>query len=469
MCGVLGISCNNCPKERQERPQVFHRLMTCGNDISQRGERAWGILTSSGEKMSYHRQEGRFAEGITEKRAGVLASRLQGSVGLAHALYSTTGRSGQKKQPKSIQPRMSVFNGKPFGMSYNGNIYDLSQLRARAKAGGWKFKSKSSDTEVIVALISTSKKTDFIEVLKEVLPLLKGAFALVFLYDGKIIGVRDQCGIRPLCIGSSEDSYILSSESCVFHSVGAKFFRDVRPGEIVVIGEKGVEKSIKWIEETCCKFCIFEFVYFARPDSRLCKGRSAYYYRNKAGIILAKEAPVKADLIISVPSGGDIFAEAYASELGIPFRQGIFKNRFGIRTFMMPRGTDRRKAQRIKLHPLSEVLWGKSVCLVDDSIVRLNACPEIVAMCFEAGATEVHVRIGSSPIFWPCYYAIDMATRKELAAANHTVEEMRELIGCDSLAYISLQGMIEATGLSKENLCMACFDGNYPVLPPVEI
>jgi amidophosphoribosyltransferase len=465
MCGILGLSCGNCRKERQH---VFHRLMTCGNDISHRGEQAWGILTADRNRMFCYRQEGRFSEGITETKADLLAKKMQGNKGLAHTLYSTIGKSGQKKQPKNIQPRMAKFHGKPFGLAYNGNVYDLSLLRKRAKKAGWKFESKVSDTEVILALIATSQKKDFVEALKEVLPLLKGAFALAILYDGKIFGVRDRCGIRPLCIGYNEDGFILSSESCAFYPVDAKFLREVRPGEIVVIGDKGVEKYIKWADDACCKFCIFEFVYFARPDSRLCNGRSAYYYRNKAGIILAKEAPVKADLIISAPAGGDIFAEAYASELGIPLRQGLFKNRFGIRTFMAPRGTNRRELQRIKLHPLEEVIWGKRICLVEDSLVRNNVCPETVAMCFEAGATAVHVRIASAPIIAPCFYGVDMATKRELAAANFKLEEIREQIGADSLAYISLDGMIKATGLPKENLCMACFDGNYPVPPPVE-
>lgn len=465
MCGILGISCSNCHKEGQ---QVFHKLMICGNDICHRGEQAWGILTSNGNNMFCHRQEGRFSEGITEKKAVALANKMQGNKGLAHALYSTVGKSGQKKQTKNIQPRMAYFRGKPFGLVYNGNIYDLSLLRERVKRAGWDLKSDVSDTEVIVALIATSQKTDFIEALKEVLPLLKGAFALAILYNDKIIGIRDRCGIRPLCIGYNDDSFILSSESCALYPVGAKFIREVRPGEIVVIGDRGIEKYIKWTDNTCCQFCIFEFVYFARPDSRLCNSRSAYYYRNKAGIILAKEAPVKADLIISAPAGGDIFAEAYASELGIPFRQGLFKNRFGIRTFMAPRGTNRRKLQRIKLHPLGEIIWGKRICILEDSIVRSNVCPETVAMCFEAGATEVHVRVGSAPIIASCYYGIDMPTKGELAAANFTVEQIREQIGADSLAYISLDGMINATGLPRNQLCLGCFTGEYPIEPPKE-
>ena len=466
MCGILGMSCASCKNRGQE---IFHSLMACGNDIGHRGEQAWGILSANGNDIYWHHQENRFGEGITDRMAARLAKQMKGDKGLVHTLYSTIGRSGQQKQPKSIQPRIAEFHGKHFGLSYNGNIYDLSQLREKAKNAGWKFESEVSDTEVILALIATSQKTDFVEALKEILPMLKGAFALVMLYDGKIIGARDRNGIRPLCIGRNDDGFILSSESCAFYPVGARFVRQVRPGEIVVIGDKNIEGAIKWATDTAYRFCIFEFVYFARPDSILCQGRSAYHYRNKAGITLARESPVKADLIISVPAGGDIFAEAYASESGIPLRQGLFKNRFGTRTFMLPRGTDRRNAQRVKLHPLSEVIWGKRICLIEDSLVRNNVCPETVAMCFEAGATEVHVRVASAPIITPCYYGIDMSTKEELAAANFSLEAIREQVGADSLAYLSFDDMVRATGLQKENLCLACFDGNYPVAHPTEI
>jgi len=465
MCGILGISCSNCRKDNRH---VFGRLMTCGNDICHRGEQAWGILTADKDNVFSHQQEGRFGEGITEQKAFRLAKRMKGCRGLAHTLYSTIGRGGQKKQPKSIQPRMAKFRGKYFGLSYNGNVYDLSPLRQKARLAGWKFESEDSDTEVILALISTSQKADFIEALRDVLPLLKGAFALVLLYDDKIIGARDRNGIKPLCIGRNDDGFIVASESCTFYPVGAEFIREVRPGEIVVIGDNSIERCIKWTCEARCRFCIFEFVYFARPDSILCKNRSAYHYRNKAGIILAKESPVEADLVISVPAGGDIFAESFASELKIPLRQGLFKNRFGTRTFMLPRGTNRRKAQRAKLHPLGEVMWGKKICLIEDSLVRNNVCPETVAMCFEAGATEVHVRIASAPIISPCYYGVDMSTKAELAAANFSIEEIREQTGADSLAYLSLDGMVKATSLSKDDLCLACFNGDYPVSPPIE-
>jgi len=442
--------------------------MAGGNNIGHRGEQAWGILTEDAGEMFCYRHEGRFGEGVTERRAAMLAEKAKGRNGLAQALYSTRRKTGEKKQPKYMQPWMANFHGKKFGLVYNGNVYDLSSLRERARERGWRFQSDISDTEVIVALIATSEKTDFIEALKEVLPMLKGAFALILLYDGKLIGARGKFGIRPLCVGRNGDSFYLSSESCAFYAVGAKISRDVRPGEIVVVGDGSSGKYVRWAEEARCRICIFEFIYFARPDSELCCGKTARHYRNEAGIILAEEAPVDVDLIVSVPGGGDIFAKSYARKLGIPEDEGLFKNRYGLRTFMAPEGTDRRKLQRIKLHPLQEVIRGKRICLIEDSIVRNNVARETVLMCFEAGAKEVHMRVFSSPVIAPCYYGIDMSTREELAAANFSLEQIRERTGADSLAYLSLEGMIRATGLPKESLCMACFNGDYPVAPPTE-
>jgi len=473
MCGVFGF-CNNC--NNNGRQGVVRELMIGGSDVAHRGEQGWGVATSYDNKIFCHRREGRFGEGITERKAEELVRKMPGNLGLAHALYSTVGRSGHRKQPKNIQPYVADFHGRQFALSYNGNVYDLSGLREVVRARGWKFKSSVSDTEVIVALISTSEKTDFLAALQEVLPLLKGAFSLVLLYDGKIFGARDRFGIRPLCIGSGEDYSILSSESCAFYSIGAKLVREARPGEIVVIGEKGIERCINWAENPCSRFCIFEFVYFARPDSVLSGGMSAWHYRTEAGKILARESPVEADIVISSPSGGDIYTEAYtyelnalSHELDAQFVTGLFKTRFIVRTFLTPRGTDRKKLQRRKLHPFEEVLRGKRVCIVEDSIVRNNVCPEIVTMCFEAGAREVHVRVGSSPVVSPCYYGIDMATKGELAATNLSIEQIREQTTANSLAYLSLDGMVRATGLPKENLCLACFNGDYPVPPPTEV
>lgn len=463
MCGIFGIANKNGKK----RKDVFLQIILGIYDLNHRGPQGCGIAIFDGKDINYYRDEGFVAQTFSEKRRKVLSKKMRGNFGIGHTLYSTVGRRGQKKQTRTFQPLLAKFHGETFALAHNGNIYDLSELRQKAKRAGYKFKSEVSDTEVIVALLATSKKTDFIEALKEVLPMLKGAFALVILYRDKVIGVRDKCGIRPLCVGYNEDSFILASETCAFYTLGAKPIRQIQPGEVVVLGEKGIEKSFKWTTNTCCKFCIFELVYFARPDSRF--QNPVYSYRDNAGVILAKESPVEVDIVVPVPESGRIYDDAYATALGLSVREGLFRNRHIVdKTFLTTRETNRRELQRRKMHPLKRVIFDKKLCLIEDSLVRGSVCPETVSMCREAGATEVHVRIFSSPIRYPCYYGIDMATRKELVAANYTVEQIRDLVGADSLAYISLEGMIRATGLPKEQLCLGCFTGEYPVEPPKE-
>lgn len=466
MCGITGVSCKNC---RRYRAQAFPLLLRTGEHTDHRGGQGhgFGVMNDDG-KIICHRQPGNFGEGINEETIDEMTNTYVGHLGLTHSLYATTTFDGNKKQVRRYQPAVASFHGGEFGLSFNGNVYDLSELRVKAEDRGWKFESKISDTEAIVAAISTSPKTDFVEALKEVLPQLKGGFSLVMMHDGKIIAARDSFGIRPLCVGHSDEATVVSSESCAFYPIGARFIRDIRPGEITVIGDQ-IERYIQWTDNPGHRFCIFELIYFGRPDSRLCSGKSGWHYRNRAGTLLAKEAPVNADLIIPVPDGGNLFAEAYASALGIPISQGLFRNRRGVRTFLTPRGTDRRALQRIKLHPLSEVIWGKRVCLVEDSLVRLKVLPETILMVFEAGAKEVHVRIGSAPVTSQCFYGIDMATKGELAAANFALEQIRQHAGADSLKYLSFEGMIVATGLPKNMLCTACFDGDYPVAPPIEV
>lgn len=465
MCGITGVSCKDC---RKHRAQAFPLLLRAGEHTDHRGGQGYGFGVMNDEsKIAYHRQPGNFGEGINEETIDDMTTTYVGHLGLTHSLYATTAVDGNKKQVRRYQPAVAPFYGSEFGLSFNGTVYDLSNLRAQAENRGWKFESKISDTEAIVAAISTSPKKDFVEALQDVLPQLKGGFALVMMHDGKIIAARDSFGIRPLCVGHSDEATIVSSESCAFYPIGARFIRDIRPGEIAVIGDH-IEQYVQWAPNPCYRFCIFELVYFARPDSRLCGGKSGWHYRNRAGTLLAKEMPVDADLIIPVPDGGNLFAEAYASALGIPISQGLFRNRRGVRTFLTPRGTDREALQRIKLHPLSEVIWGKRICLIEDSLVRLKVLPETILMCFEAGAKEVHVRIGSAPVRSPCFYGIDMATQGELAASKFTLEQIRQRAGADSLKYLSFESMIEATGLPQNMLCTACFNGDYPVPPPTE-
>ncbi len=457
MCGIFGIVSNE---------DIVQKIAFGLYDLQHRGEYAAGMVVSDGKKFYDYKGEGLVGEVFNKKHKETI-KKLTGRFGIGHTLYSTIGKSGEEKQSKTFQPLLGDFHGEPFALGHNGNLIDLNGLRQEAEENGYKFQSEVSDTEVIVALIATSLETDFLKALLGVLPRIKGAFSLVILFRDKVIGVKDKYGIRPLCLGQEEASFILASESCAFYTIGANFIREVEPGEIIVLGKNGIENHFIWADNPKQKLCMFEFIYFARPDSRM-GGRSVYYYRKNASCILAKECPVGADIIMPAPESGRIYDIYYSEALKIPIEEGLFKNRyFSTKTFLTPRETDRRRLQRIKCHPLREVVHEKKVCVVDDSIIRANVSPEIVLMLREAGAKEVHFRICSAPIRYPCFLGIDMHTRRELIAANLTVEEIgRKVLHTDSLGYLSMEGMIKASGLLEENLCLGCFTGEYPIEPP---
>lgn len=455
MCGIFGIVSN----------QNVARQISLGlYDLQHRGEQAVGVVVFDGRKFQDYKREGLVTEAFNEENREEIFRRLSGRFGIGHTLYSTIGRGGEKKQPKTFQPLIGSFHGQPFALGHNGNLIDLEELRKEAEERGYQFQSRVSDTEVIVALLSTSPEKDFLEALVKTLPRLKGSFALTILFKDKVIGVRSKYGVRPLCLGRDESSFILASESCAFYTLGASFVREIQPGEIIILGQNGIEDSFIWAEDPQLRFCIFEYIYFARPDSKLVD-RSVYSYRENAGLNLAQECPVSADIIIPVPESGRIYDTAFSWALKIPLKEGLFRNRyFSKKTFLTPRETDRRSLQKIKMHPLREVVHDKRVCVTEDSVIRANVSPEVAAMLREEGAREVHLRVFSSPIRWPCFLGIDMAARVELAAADLTVEEIgRKIIRVDSLGYLSLEGMIKATGLPKEKLCLGCFTGEYPV------
>ena len=459
MCGIFGAVGDNAGVACEIVLGLF--------DLQHRGQQACGVATSDGPNLNCHCQEGLVTEVFGEGGRDGLFKKLSGSFGIGHTLYSTIGRGGERKQPKTFQPLVGNFHGQPFALGHNGNLIRLKALRKEAKLLGYEFRSRASDTEVIVALLSTSKETNFLEALKKVLPRLEGAFALTILFGDKVIGVRDRNGIRPLCVGRNETGFFLASESCAFYTLGASFIREVQPGEVIILGRGGIERSFLWSKNVQLKFCIFELVYFARPDSYFC-GRSVYSYRNNAGTILAGEQPVDADIVVPVPESGRIYDDSFAAALGLPVREGLFRNRhMSARTFLAPRHTNRLHLQRRKIHPLEDVVRGQKVCNTEDSIIRANVSPAIIAMQREAGATQVHLRVFSAPIRYPCFLGIDMADKRELVAAHRTVEQIeKKIIFADSLGYLSLDGMVRATGLPKESLCLGCFTGEYPISPP---
>jgi amidophosphoribosyltransferase len=373
--------------------------------------------------------------------------------------YSTTGES----YVANAQPLVVKYKGGSIALAHNGNLINAASLRDELEDKGSIFQT-SIDSEVIANLIARNYRLGFKEAIIHSVQRIKGAYALTIICENKLIGVRDPNGLRPLCVGKLGDGYVLASESCALDVTGAEFIRDIEPGEMVVIDEKGIE-SIKFNDNTRKALCSFEFVYFARPDSNL-DGKSVYNSRRNAGRILARQYPADADMVIAVPDSGTVAAIGYAEESGIPFGEGLVKNRYVGRTFIEPDQKTRELAVRLKLNPLKLNLKDKRIVLIDDSIVRGTTSKRIVSMLKDAGAKEVHVRVSSPPVKYSCFFGIDTPERKKLVGAQNSVEEMREMIGADSLGYLSLEGLYESIGMSSDSLCKACFDGNYPMEVP---
>jgi len=454
MCGIFGaVSNRNVAREI--------RLGLYG--LQHRGEQGAGIAISNGQDHWVHKGRGLVTQVFPEE----IIKDAEGNLGIGHTRYSTVGDLTEEEMFFNIQPLEGEFQGESFWVAHNGNLVDLEESRKEAESKGYQFKT-TSDTEVIVGLLSVSKKKDFIEALLNILPKLKGAFSLVILYKNKVIGVRDRFGIRPLCLGHNESSFILASESCAFHTIKGRLLFDIQPGELIVLDGNGINSQLGdrpfiWAENPQLELCIFELVYFARPDS-IIDGQPVYFYRRKAGEFLAQDHPIEADIVIPVPDSGRYYDLGFSQASGIPLEEGIFRNRyFATRTFLTPRNTDRAALQELKFRPLRKVVHGKRVVLIEDSIIRANVAPAIVAMLREEGAIEVHLRVCSSPICFTCHLGIDMATRGELIAASLSVEEVRKHIQADTLAHLSQERMIEASGFKRENLTMGCFTGEYPV------
>jgi len=351
-------------------------------------------------------------------------------------------------------------------IAHNGNLTNATPLRRDLEEHGVRFET-SSDTEVVAQLLARTPGNDLVSVLRRTLPRLQGAYCLLVLTRGALVGVRDPLGIRPLCLGRLPDGgFIVASESCALDTVGAEFIREVEPGEAVQLGH-GEPQSTPVLPSVRKAMCMFEFIYFARPDSQL-QGQSLYEARRNMGRQLAIEAPAEADIVISLPDSGTPAAVGYAEQSGIPFSEGLIKSRYITRTFIQPNERLRNVGIKLKFNPLREILRGKRVVLVDDSIVRGTTSRKIVEELRRAGTAEVHMRISSPPIQWPCFMGIDIASRSELIASGRSVEEVERLIGADSLRYLSKRGLLKAV-TNASGFCMACFDGDYPVPVPVQL
>ncbi|WP_433466045.1 amidophosphoribosyltransferase [Spirillospora sp. CA-128828] len=449
-CGVFGVW---VPAEQAARAEVSKLTYYGLYALQHRGQESAGIAVSDGSRIVVFKDMGLVAQVFDES----VLNTLRGHIAVGHCRYSTTGSPTWE----NAQPTFRSTDDGGLALVHNGNLINTPELAARLEPG---VLTATSDTEVLTALLATHGEGGPMAAAREVLPATRGAYSLVFMDEGTLYAARDPEGIRPLVLGALEDrGWVVASETAGLDIVGARFVREIEPGELVAIDGDGVRSER--FAEARPKGCLFEYVYLARPDTTIA-GRSVQATRVEVGRRLAREHPVEADMVIPTPESGTPAAIGYAEASGIPYGQGLVKNSYVGRTFIQPSQTIRQLGIRLKLNPLRETIEGKRLVVVDDSIVRGNTQRAIVSMLRDAGAAEVHVRISSPPVSWPCFYGIDFATRAELIAGNLSVEEIRDSIGADSLGYISLDELISATQIAKDNLCRACFDGVYPI--PVE-
>ncbi len=453
-CGVFGVW---APGEEVAKLAYFGIYA-----LQHRGQESAGIATSDGSKILVYKDMGLVSQVFNESSLNTLIGHLA----IGHTRYSTTGSSSWQ----NAQPTLGRTAAGTVALGHNGNLTNTAELlglvrELHPEADGELARGNTTDTAVITALLSGDLDHTLEATALDVLPRLRGAFCLVFMDESTLYAARDPQGVRPLVLGRLERGWVVASETAALDIVGASFVREVEPGELITIDENGL-RSIQFAAPKRAG-CVFEYVYLARPDTTIA-GRGVYESRVEMGRTLAKEHPVEADLVIPTPDSGTPAAIGYAEASGIPYGQGLVKNAYVGRTFIQPSQTIRQRGIKLKLNPLREVIRGKRLVVVDDSIVRGNTQRALVAMLREAGAAEVHVRISSPPITWPCFYGIDFASRAELLATGLEVDEVRQAIGADSLGYLSIDGMIAATRQPRSSLCTACFTGKYPIAIPDE-
>ncbi|KJS65354.1 MAG: amidophosphoribosyltransferase [Peptococcaceae bacterium BICA1-7] len=443
-CGIFGVYGKNLDVARI----TYYGLYA----LQHRGQESAGIAVSDGGKVMLHKDMGLvpevFGQGTLEKMTGHIA--------VGHVRYSTTGSS----QPINAQPLVFRYARGTLGLAHNGNITNIWDLRNQLTSTGSVFQS-TTDSEVIVNLIARYSQNALEEALAKCMIDVKGAYSLLIITEDSLIAVRDPYGFRPLCLGKLGDAYVVASESCALDTVGAKKVRDIKPGEIVIIDDQGI-RSMSALSQRKKAHCIFEYIYFARPDSEM-DGFHVSQVRREMGRQLAREFPVDVDLVIPVPDSGTTSARGYAEESGKPFEEGLMKNRYIGRTFIQPNQDMRDMGVRLKLNPMRYMLEGKRVLMVDDSLVRGTTSKKIVKMLRDSGVKEVYLCLSSPPVIKSCYYGIDTSNEGELVAAHKSVNEIKSLIGVDGLHYLSIDGLLNIFGKYRENFCTACFDGKYPV------
>ena len=447
-CGVFGI---------WGHPQAAQVTYFGLHSLQHRGQEGAGILTNDAGKLIRHRDTGLISE-VFKNPANL--EKLTGQAAIGHVRYATAGEASID----NIQPFHFKFYDMEFGLAHNGNLTNTKTLKKELEHNGAIF-SSSSDTEILAHLIRRSHNPSFMGKVKEALNTVKGGFAYLLMMEDKLIAALDPNGFRPLSIGKmANGAIVVSSETCAFEVVGAEWIRDVKPGEVVIIDNSGIQYDT-YTTDTQLAICSMEYIYFARPDSNI-HGVNVHTARKRMGAQLAREFKHEADIVVGVPNSSLSAAMGFAEESGLPNEMGLIKNQYTQRTFIQPTQELREQGVRMKLSAVSGVVKGKRVVMIDDSIVRGTTSRRIVQLLKEAGATEVHVAIGSPALAYPCFYGIDIQTRRELIAANHSVEETRQIIGADSLTYLSIDGLIDSIGLETDapngGLCVAYFDGKYP-------
>jgi amidophosphoribosyltransferase len=439
-CGVFGVY---APESEVARLAYFALYA-----LQHRGQESAGIASCDEGHILTVRDLGLVSQVFDEQKLRA----LPGTMAVGHVRYSTTGSSAwENAQPVWRSDRRQL------ALAHNGNLINAVDLHTELADRGVSFRG-TSDSEIIAALLATHEADSIEEALADVMPRLEGAFSTVAMTSDRVVAFRDGAGLRPLALGRIGERYCVASESCAFDIIGAELLREVQPGEMVSLGERGIETR-QLVEGTRKAFCVFEHIYFARPDSIL-EGNRTQVSRRKMGEILWREAPVQADVVIAVPDSGNAAAAGYSKASGIPRDDGLIKNRYVARTFIQPGQELRKHGLRMKFNPLREVVRGKRIVVVDDSIVRGNTTRQIVGMLRDAGAAEIHMRISAPPIRHPCHYGIDMSTAEEMVAHERSVEDVGKELGCDSLAYLSLEGVYEAIRSTRETHCDACFSGD---------
>jgi len=445
MCGIFGAF------GHQDAAKITYLGLYA---LQHRGEESAGIVSYDGKKSYNCREKGLVSDVFDEKKI----NSLKGHAAIGHIRYSTTGSS----VVKNVQPLLVNHKKIPLAVAHNGNFTNTFSLSQELEKDGTIFQT-TMDSELVIHLIAKSRKLDFKDKVVDALSKIKGSYSLVLMIGDRLIAARDPLGFRPLCLGRLDGAYIAASETCALDLIGAEYIRDVEPGEIIFITKRGID-SINPFPVKERAFCIFEYIYFARPDSRVF-GQSVCEVRKRLGEKLAEEAPAEADFVMPIPDSGNYAALGFSHKCNLRFEAGMVRNHYVGRTFIQPSQLIRDFKVRVKLNPVKAVLKGKKAAVIEDSIVRGTTSKVRVRTLREAGADKVHMRVSCPPIKFPCYYGIDFPTKRELIAANNSVEDIRKFIGLDSLYYLSMEGMLESAGLPKSDFCTACFSGKYRIKP----